>query len=165
MQDDWRVSSKFTLNYGLRIEHESGMREVDNNFTVGFDPAAANTLSAVTIPADPIAGTPARPIAGGLMFAGVDGNGNTGQSPARQVVAARWHGLFAQPRRLIRAAATGLLGALELSGAEQRQQQLRSGRVHPEHCRPADRREPERQPDESVPERPRCAARQLDRDP
>ena len=38
-QDDWRVSSKFTLNYGLRIEHEDGLREQNNNFTVGFDPA------------------------------------------------------------------------------------------------------------------------------
>ncbi len=37
VQDDWRVSSKFTLNYGLRLEHEDGMREVNNNFTVGFD--------------------------------------------------------------------------------------------------------------------------------
>ena len=25
-QDDWRVNSKFTLNYGLRLEHEDGMR-------------------------------------------------------------------------------------------------------------------------------------------
>ena len=63
VQDDWRVSSKFTLNYGLRIERETGMREANNNFTVGFDPQAANALSAVTIPADPIAGTPARSIA------------------------------------------------------------------------------------------------------
>src|SRR4029453_3267085 len=43
VQDDWRVSSKFTLNYGLRVEHEDGMREVNNNFTVGFDPAATLT--------------------------------------------------------------------------------------------------------------------------
>ncbi len=28
-QDDWRVSSTFTLNYGLRLEHETGMREVE----------------------------------------------------------------------------------------------------------------------------------------
>ncbi len=81
VQDDWRVSSKFTLNYGLRIEHETGMSEANNNFTVGFDPLATNTLSAVTIPADPIAGTPARSIAGGLMFAGIDGNPTSQGNP------------------------------------------------------------------------------------
>ena len=37
-QDDWRVSSKFTLNYGVRLEHETGLAEENNNFTVGFDP-------------------------------------------------------------------------------------------------------------------------------
>ena len=37
-QDDWRVNSKFTLNYGLRLEHETGLAEQNNNFTVGFDP-------------------------------------------------------------------------------------------------------------------------------
>jgi hypothetical protein len=74
LQDDWRVGSRFTLNFGLRVEHEDGMREVNNNFTVGFDPAAASPLSSVTIPADLVAGTPARQVSGGLMFAGVNGN-------------------------------------------------------------------------------------------
>jgi hypothetical protein len=73
-QDDWRVGSKFTLNFGLRAEHEGGIREVNNNFTVGFNPAATNALSSVTIPADPVAGTPARQVLGSLMFAGVGGN-------------------------------------------------------------------------------------------
>jgi hypothetical protein len=70
------VSSKFTLNYGLRIEHEDGMREVNNNFTVGFDPQATSALSSVTIPGnvDPSGGDPRAYRAGGLMFAGVDGN-------------------------------------------------------------------------------------------
>ena len=38
VQDDWRVSSRFTLNYGVRFEHESGLRETDDHITVGFDP-------------------------------------------------------------------------------------------------------------------------------
>ncbi len=33
-QDDWRVSPKFTLNYGIRLEHEDGLREENNGFTV-----------------------------------------------------------------------------------------------------------------------------------
>jgi hypothetical protein len=75
-QDDWRVSSRFTLNYGLRVEHEDGIREVNNNYTVGFDPKATSALSGVTIPAtiDPTGGTPARTVTGGLMYAGVNGN-------------------------------------------------------------------------------------------
>src|SRR5262245_56614725 len=72
-QDDWRVNSRFTLNYGIRLEHEPGLQERDNNFTVGFDPAITSALSTVTIPADPVAGTPARQVTGGLMYAGVNG--------------------------------------------------------------------------------------------
>ncbi len=72
VQDDWRVSSKFTLNYGLRVEHEQGLREVDNRITVGFDQSAVNPIN-VVIPADPVAGTPARQVLGGLMYAGQNG--------------------------------------------------------------------------------------------
>jgi len=73
-QDDWRITPKLTLNYGLRVEHEDGLREQHNNFSVGFDPNATSSLNSVTIPADPVAGTPARQVAGGLMYAGVGGN-------------------------------------------------------------------------------------------
>jgi hypothetical protein len=76
VQDDWRVNSKFTVNYGLRLEHETGMTEQDNNFTVGFDRTSPNKLSSVVIPAsvDPSGGTPAHNPVGGLMYAGVNGN-------------------------------------------------------------------------------------------
>jgi trimeric autotransporter adhesin len=71
MQDDWRVNSKFTLNYGVRLEHEAGLREVDNRQTVAFDQDATNPIDALV----PKAGTPlaGRTIRGGLIFAGVDG--------------------------------------------------------------------------------------------
>src|SRR6185295_17268744 len=79
----WRVSSKFTVNYGLRIENETGMRESNNNFTVGFDPTLTSVLSSVVIPADAVAGVPARTVAGGLMYAGVNGNGTTQGNPPK----------------------------------------------------------------------------------
>jgi hypothetical protein len=82
-QDDWRVNSKFTLNYGLRLEHETGLAEHDNNFSVGFDPTASLGGAGVTIPADPVAGTPARTVTGGLMYAGVNGNPTTQGNPPK----------------------------------------------------------------------------------
>jgi hypothetical protein len=82
-QDDWRVNSKFTLNYGIRLEHETGLAEQNNNFTVGFDKAATSALSSVVIPADALAGTSAHPVVGGLMYAGVNGNKTTQGNPPK----------------------------------------------------------------------------------
>lgn len=67
IQDDYRVSSKLTVNYGLRIEHETGPQDVENRMTVGFDRDAISPLNAlVTIP-----GRDA--IRGGLIYASVNG--------------------------------------------------------------------------------------------
>ena len=82
-QDDWRISSKLTINYGLRIEHETGMAEKNNNFTVGFDRTATSALSSVVIPADTLAGAAARTVSGGLMYAGVNGNPTTQGNPQK----------------------------------------------------------------------------------
>ncbi len=135
-QDDWRVNSKFTLNYGLRLEHETGLAEQNNNFTVGFDPTATSALSSVTIPADPLAGTSARPVVGGLMYAGVNGNKTTqGNPPGAQGVAARRRRLLVQHQHRAARRLRRLLGAVQLPGAEHVDQQLRPGRLHPEHAR------------------------------
>jgi hypothetical protein len=71
VQDDWRVTSKFTLNYGLRLEHEDGLREVNNEQTVAFDTTKVNPIDSLV----PKAGTPlaGKTIMGGLVFAGVGG--------------------------------------------------------------------------------------------
>jgi hypothetical protein len=68
LQDDFRVSSKFTLNYGLRVEHETGLQEEENRFTVGFDRTLnpGGALGAITVNGNPVRG--------GLMYAGVNGN-------------------------------------------------------------------------------------------
>ena len=91
VQDDWRVSSKFTLNYGLRLEHETGMREKNNNFTVGFDPhvgqrAFVSRHSRQRRSERRHAG--ASPL-GGLMFAGVNGNPTTQGNPPKVKVSPR----------------------------------------------------------------------------
>ena len=36
-QDDWRLSPKTTINLGVRLEHETGLAEKNNGFTVAFD--------------------------------------------------------------------------------------------------------------------------------
>jgi hypothetical protein len=72
MQDDWRVSDKLTLNYGLRLEHETGLAERDNQITVNFDQNAISPLNSQVNFTDPLTGQP-RTLKGGLIFAGQNG--------------------------------------------------------------------------------------------
>ncbi len=67
IQDDFRVSSRLSLNYGVRFEQETGLRERNNRFTVGFDENAVSPLNnRVRLP-------DGRTIKGGLVYAGVNG--------------------------------------------------------------------------------------------
>ena len=45
VQDNFRLSSKLTLNFGLRMEHESGVTEAHNGLLVDFNTAATNPLA------------------------------------------------------------------------------------------------------------------------
>jgi hypothetical protein len=69
VQDDFRASSRLTLNVGLRYEFETDMQERQNQTTVGFDRTVLNTAAAKI--ADPALKDRIR---GGLMYAGVNGN-------------------------------------------------------------------------------------------
>jgi hypothetical protein len=73
VQDDWRLNSRFTLNFGLRYEYETGLREANNAFTVAFDPDAPSpvTLSSPLPSNAPQAGR--SQLTGGLRYAGQDG--------------------------------------------------------------------------------------------
>jgi trimeric autotransporter adhesin len=62
-QDDFRVSSKLTLNLGVRWELEKGIQENNNGLITGFDRTATNPLSAIS----------GVPVVGVVQFAGVDG--------------------------------------------------------------------------------------------
>ena len=65
IQDNYRMSSKLTINFGLRWERENGIQEKNNAMVVGFDRSITNPIAAQVTGVLP---------QGGVEYAGVDGN-------------------------------------------------------------------------------------------
>src|SRR5207344_1640914 len=68
-QDDYRMSPKMTLNYGIRLEHEDGLSEENNGLTVAFD-RTLNPGGALGNVVNPLNN---QAIRGGLVYAGQNG--------------------------------------------------------------------------------------------
>jgi carboxypeptidase family protein len=74
IQDDWRVNRRLTVNAGLRVEINSGMREADDRNLAGFDfdtPSPIQSAAQAAYALNPIAQLPVSAFRaiGGLRFA------------------------------------------------------------------------------------------------
>src|SRR5262245_14901225 len=74
VQDDWRVNRKLTLNLGLRLEVNTGMRELSDRNLAGFETVAANPIEPQAVANYARAPIPEIPVSsfkvkGGLLFA------------------------------------------------------------------------------------------------
>ena len=125
-QDDWRLSPKTTVNLGLRLEHETGLTEKNDGFTVAFDRDAEPRRRARQR-RQPVTG---QPIRGGLVYAGVERRQHIPGRPAGdEVLAARRASSTRSTRRRCCAPATASTGRRGTTRASVRQ--LRPDRLQP----------------------------------
>jgi len=71
-QDDIRVSSRLTVNFGVRYEYSTGIAERNDHMLAGFDQAALNPIAAQVTGVTPL---------GLLQYAGVNGNPTRSGNP------------------------------------------------------------------------------------
>jgi hypothetical protein len=71
VQDDWRVNENLVLNLGVRLEHETGFGEKNDQLIYGWEYDAPFPTSVSALPN----------LSGGVLYAGVDGNPTTTHDP------------------------------------------------------------------------------------
>jgi len=108
-QDDWRVTSKLTLNLGLRYEVETALTERQNRSVSGFDagyvqPIEATVQQKYATLSDPAlkALAPQLNVRGGLMFAGVDTGGGLYNTPKDTILPRAGFTYQLDPKTVIR---------------------------------------------------------------
>jgi hypothetical protein len=74
VQDDWKLSTKATLNVGLRWDYQAPVTELHNRQTVGFESNATNPFQLPAGTLNPATGQPIGTLHGGPLYAGVNGN-------------------------------------------------------------------------------------------
>jgi hypothetical protein len=97
VQDDFRLNAKLTVNYGLRVEHEDGLRERNDQITVGFDRTLnpGGALGNVSVGG--------RPIRGGLVYAGQNGANDYQGDPMAMKVSPRFGAAYSlNPKTVVR---------------------------------------------------------------
>ncbi|HTM26529.1 MAG TPA: carboxypeptidase regulatory-like domain-containing protein [Vicinamibacterales bacterium] len=73
VQDDWKLSSRATINLGLRWDYQHPVIETKNRQTVGFDITSPNPLQLPAGTINPATGQPFGTLRGGLLYAGANG--------------------------------------------------------------------------------------------
>jgi hypothetical protein len=113
VQDDWRVSTRLTVNAGLRYEWEGPYLSEGNRLNRGFAFGVPNPIQAAAQAAyakNPIAELPASQftVTGGRLFAGVDGQPVSLTDADRNNVAPRVGAAYALTDRTVLRAGYGL---------------------------------------------------------
>ena len=121
VQDDFRLRSNVSVNFGVRYEFEQGLREANDAFTVGFDRERPFPVQ-----------VPGLNLKGGLMYAGVDGYPTSQGNPSRlnfgprggiawsldsRTVVRGGYGLFWAPSQIPQALGQAALGTRGFTGA------------------------------------------------
>ena len=112
-QDDWRVTSRLTVNVGLRWEYEQAITERYDRTVRDYDFASASPVSSRALAAYAASPIPEVPVSsfstmGGLLFAGVGGQPRTLWSSPRSNFAPRLGIAYQLTKRTVLRAGYGI---------------------------------------------------------